>query len=260
MGKKLNKQENPLKRSIKRRMIKMLWFKKDVRRMSEISHPNILKMLGYYETFNLQNKSGLILEYMPRGKLCNYLFASKKPLLKWKSRIDILLNVSSSLAYLHDTGLIYGNLKSDNILLDSLFVLYSDEKRQKSKKTPEKSNQEKNDEDTVVRKEYQVMECSFDQMKQFFRQLKPLGGEAFQVYSGKHLVAVKHFAKSDKVLKDARRICHPNILKILGYYETFNLQNKSGLALEYMPEGSLYNYLFASKKPILKGKTRINIL
>ncbi|KAH7669721.1 Non-specific serine/threonine protein kinase protein [Dioscorea alata] len=92
----------------------------ELRILGEISHPNIVKLIGYCKTeHDSEDRSCLLYEFMPEGTLSYNLFEGNKPMIRWKKRICILLDISKAVSYLHGKGLVYRDLKADNIALDS---------------------------------------------------------------------------------------------------------------------------------------------
>lgn len=91
----------------------------EVNFLGRLSHPNLVKLLGYcWEDKELL----LVYEYLPKGSLENHLFrrsSSVEP-LSWNRRMSIALGVARGLAFLHnsDTQVIYRDFKASNILLD----------------------------------------------------------------------------------------------------------------------------------------------
>jgi serine/threonine protein kinase len=57
------------------------------------------------------------MEYMPRGDLYEIL-ANRKQVLKWPLRYQITIQTAKGLAFLHGGGILHGDVKSPNILLD----------------------------------------------------------------------------------------------------------------------------------------------
>lgn len=82
------------------------------------SHPNIISILGYAQ--DRMGRKLLVFEFMSRGTLSSNL-REKGEILSWEKRLDIALQVSSSVQLLHmysKPPIYHGNLGSENILLD----------------------------------------------------------------------------------------------------------------------------------------------
>ncbi|CAL4990977.1 unnamed protein product [Urochloa decumbens] len=104
--------------------------------LGRISHPNLVKLLGYCMD---DNEVLLVHEFMAKGSLENHLFRSPHSLcqlhlhsllpggtvepLPWSLRLKILTGAARGLAFLHSSerSIIYRDFKASNILLDSHF-------------------------------------------------------------------------------------------------------------------------------------------
>ncbi|WVZ78392.1 hypothetical protein U9M48_026106 [Paspalum notatum var. saurae] len=94
----------------------------EVNFLGRISHPNLVKLLGYCMD---DNELLLVYEFMSKGSLENHLFrrgAVHEP-LPWSLRLKILIGAARGLAFLHSSEkqIIYRDFKASNILLDSHF-------------------------------------------------------------------------------------------------------------------------------------------
>uniref|UniRef100_A0A8C3M8M1 Interleukin-1 receptor-associated kinase-like 2 n=1 Tax=Geospiza parvula TaxID=87175 RepID=A0A8C3M8M1_GEOPR len=83
-------------------------------------HINILQLLG----FSVETGSHcLIYPYLPNGSLQNKLQCRDDSApLTWEMRISISLGVVRAVEYLHNFGILHGNIKSSNVLLDENFT------------------------------------------------------------------------------------------------------------------------------------------
>ncbi|NXG92776.1 IRAK2 protein, partial [Stercorarius parasiticus] len=83
-------------------------------------HVNILQLLGFSVETGLHC---LIYPYLPNGSLQNQLQpqADSAP-LTWEMRISIAVGLIRAVEYLHNFGILHGNIKSSNILLDENFT------------------------------------------------------------------------------------------------------------------------------------------
>ncbi|XVE77153.1 hypothetical protein DITRI_Ditri13aG0038600 [Diplodiscus trichospermus] len=95
-------------------------FQNEVDDLSKLRHPNLVALIGVCPEF-----WGLIYEYLPNGSLEDHLNCKNDthPQL-WQTRMHIATELCSTLIFLHSTephGLVHGNLKPGNILLDANF-------------------------------------------------------------------------------------------------------------------------------------------
>ncbi|XP_058005551.1 proline-rich receptor-like protein kinase PERK2 [Hevea brasiliensis] len=86
--------------------------------LSCVSHPNIVKMIGYCS--NGADKL-LILEFVPNNTLTHHLHEENN-ILGWSTRMKIAIHSAKGLQYLHERcKIIHRDIKADNILLDNNF-------------------------------------------------------------------------------------------------------------------------------------------
>lgn len=95
-------------------------FQTEVVLLSRLHHRNLVNLLGY-----CVDKGQLILvyEFMSNGSLASLLYGAGPRVLNWDERLQIALDVSHGIEYLHDgasPSVVHRDLKSANILLDRM--------------------------------------------------------------------------------------------------------------------------------------------
>lgn len=93
-------------------------FQTEVMLLGRLHHRNLVNLVGYCAE---KNQHMLIYVYMSRGSLASHLYNEKLELLNWELRVQVALDVSRGLEYLHDGAVppvIHRDIKSSNILLD----------------------------------------------------------------------------------------------------------------------------------------------
>lgn len=96
-------------------------FQQEVDVLGRIRHPNLLTLIG-----TCPEVWSLVYEYLPNGNLQDRLFCKDNaPPLSWQIRVRIAVDICSALVFLHSNkphGVVHGDLKPGNILLDANFV------------------------------------------------------------------------------------------------------------------------------------------
>ncbi|XP_074281745.1 LRR receptor-like serine/threonine-protein kinase GHR1 [Silene latifolia] len=96
-------------------------FAKEAKKFSNIRHPNVVALRGYYWG-PTQHEKLILSDYISPGSLASFLYdrpGRRGPPLTWPQRLKIAVDIARGLNYLHfDRALPHGNLKSNNILLD----------------------------------------------------------------------------------------------------------------------------------------------
>ncbi|KAG6427152.1 hypothetical protein SASPL_111392 [Salvia splendens] len=96
-------------------------FQQEVHILSKLRHPNIITLVGA-----CPEAWALVYEYLSNGSLEDRLACrNNTPPLPWKTRICIAAELCSSLIFLHSCrpeGIVHGDLKPANVLLDGNFV------------------------------------------------------------------------------------------------------------------------------------------
>ncbi|KAI3946059.1 hypothetical protein MKX01_024815 [Papaver californicum] len=92
----------------------------EVKLLSSVSHPNLVRLLGYCLE---RSEQILVYEYMPNGTLAQHLQRERGAGLPWTVRLTIASETAQAIAHLHsaNTPIYHRDIKSSNILLDAKF-------------------------------------------------------------------------------------------------------------------------------------------
>ncbi|KAL7221481.1 hypothetical protein ACSBR1_023438 [Camellia fascicularis] len=93
-------------------------FQTEVSLLGRLHHRNLVNLVGYSVD---KGQRMLIYEFMSNGSLANLLYSQEELVLSWEERLQIALDISHGIEYLHEGAVppvIHRDLKSANILLD----------------------------------------------------------------------------------------------------------------------------------------------
>ncbi|KAI9070551.1 hypothetical protein K1719_047484 [Acacia pycnantha] len=122
-GKLQDGREVAVKHLFKHNYKRVEQFMTEVNILTRLRHTNLVSLFGC--TSRQSSELLLVYEYIANGTLSSHLRGgSANPvLLTWPMRIKIAIETATALAYLHASGIIHRDVKTNNILLDKNFCV-----------------------------------------------------------------------------------------------------------------------------------------
>ncbi|KAG1347959.1 LEAF RUST 10 DISEASE-RESISTANCE LOCUS RECEPTOR-LIKE PROTEIN KINASE-like 1.1 [Cocos nucifera] len=93
----------------------------EIKLISSVSHPNLVRLLGCCMD---RDEQILLYEFMPNGTLSQHLHGERGDGLSWTSRLSVAVQTAHAIAHLHSAvhpPIYHRDIKSSNILLDYNF-------------------------------------------------------------------------------------------------------------------------------------------
>ncbi|THG08132.1 wall-associated receptor kinase-like 14 [Camellia sinensis] len=93
----------------------------EIKLLSSVSHPNLVRLLGCCVE---KSEQILVYEFMPNGTLSHHLHEDRSNGLSWPVRLTIAMETAQAIAFLHSSmnpPIYHRDIKSSNILLDHNF-------------------------------------------------------------------------------------------------------------------------------------------
>ncbi|CAA7394919.1 unnamed protein product [Spirodela intermedia] len=100
-------------------------FREKIEPVGAMVHRNLVPLRAYYYS---KDEKLLVYDFISEGSVSALLHGTGKPQLHWRARLEIALDATRGIAYIHSTSpsASHGNLKSSNVLLLSGTALVSD--------------------------------------------------------------------------------------------------------------------------------------
>ncbi|RIA92866.1 kinase-like domain-containing protein, partial [Glomus cerebriforme] len=100
------------------------YFLRELKLLRQINHPNINRFLGVTKDL-VRNNYIIVLQYANQGNLREYL-EKNFPSLHWEDKIQMALDITCGLKYLHSRQIIHRDLHAKNILVNNGSLMIAD--------------------------------------------------------------------------------------------------------------------------------------
>ncbi|KAK1423096.1 hypothetical protein QVD17_18390 [Tagetes erecta] len=120
-GKLQDGREVALKKLHEHNYNRVQQFRNEVEILTKLRHPNLVVLYGC--TSRQSRELLLVYEYVPNGTVFDHLHGEQANaiVLTWPIRLKIAVETARALVYLHSSGIIHRDVKTNNILLDHNF-------------------------------------------------------------------------------------------------------------------------------------------
>ena len=94
----------------------------EVTNLLTLRHPRIIALLGIIKDLRLPGHediyTGLVMEYMSKGNL-RLVLNNEHGIMSWASKLQIAVDISDAMRFLHESKIVHRSLISDNVLIDN---------------------------------------------------------------------------------------------------------------------------------------------